>query len=57
MNNQDKIKQFLSRLEIEFPLLQAPMAGGIITPALVSSVANAGCLGSLASGYLNSAQL
>ncbi|OGT31844.1 MAG: hypothetical protein A3E87_02620 [Gammaproteobacteria bacterium RIFCSPHIGHO2_12_FULL_35_23] len=57
MNNQDKIKQFLSRLEIEFPLLQAPMAGGIITPALVSSVANAGCLGSLASGYLNAAQL
>ena len=34
-------------------IIQAPMAGGITTPALVSVVSNAGGLGSFAAGYLS----
>ena len=33
------------------PLIQAPMAGGITTPALVSAVANAGAVGSFGFAY------
>lgn len=40
------------RLPIRFPIIQAPMAGGITTPELVAAVSNAGGLGSLAAGYL-----
>lgn len=40
------------RLHIRYPLIQAPMAGGITTPQLVAAVSNAGGLGSLAAGYL-----
>jgi hypothetical protein len=35
-------------LGIQYPILQAPMAGGWTTPALVSEVSNAGGLGMLA---------
>ncbi|HWG85392.1 MAG TPA: nitronate monooxygenase, partial [Deinococcales bacterium] len=43
----------LSRLlGCEFPLVQAPMAGGTSTPALAAAVSEAGGLGSLACGYL-----
>ena len=35
-------------LDIRYPILQAPMAGGWTTPALVSEVSNAGGLGMLA---------
>jgi nitronate monooxygenase len=38
-------------LKISLPIIQAPMAGGISTPALVAAVSNAGGLGSLAVGY------
>jgi nitronate monooxygenase len=41
------------RIGIEFPLIQAPMAGGITTPELVAAVSNAGALGSLGAAYLN----
>jgi nitronate monooxygenase len=34
------------------PVIQAPMAGGAVTPRLAAAVSNAGGLGSLASGYL-----
>lgn len=44
---------FTRRLGIEWPLLQAPMAGGISTPALAAAVTNAGGLGSLAVGSLS----
>ena len=37
-----------SRLGIAHPVIQAPMAGGWTTPALVAAVANAGGLGNLA---------
>src|SRR3546814_12006413 len=40
-----------SRLGIEHPLIQAPMAGST-SPALVAAVSNAGALGSLGAGYL-----
>lgn len=39
-------------LGIEHPVIQAPMAGGPTTPALVAAVSNAGGLGSLGAGYL-----
>lgn len=39
-------------LEIDHPVVQAPMAGGITTPSLVAAVSNAGGLGSLGAGYM-----
>ncbi|HUS24912.1 MAG TPA: nitronate monooxygenase [Candidatus Binatia bacterium] len=44
-------------LGIRFPLLQAPMAGGWTTPALVAAVSNAGGYGQLAAAGLSRAQL
>ncbi len=41
-----------SKLNIKFPIIQAPMAGGITTPELVAAVSNAGCLGSLGAAYM-----
>ncbi len=38
-------------LNIEHPIVQAPMAGGATTPGLVAAVSNAGGLGSLGAGY------
>jgi nitronate monooxygenase len=35
-------------LKIEYPIIQAPMAGGATTPQLVATVSNSGALGSLA---------
>ncbi|MGB5065615.1 MAG: nitronate monooxygenase [Candidatus Competibacter sp.] len=40
------------RLDIRYPIIQAPMAGGPGTPQLAAAVSNAGGLGSLAGGYL-----
>ena len=42
----------LRRLGIEHPVVQAPMAGGPSSPALVAAVSGAGALGSWAGGYL-----
>lgn len=39
-------------LGIKYPVIQAPMAGGIITPEFVSQVSGFGMLGSIPSGYL-----
>lgn len=39
-------------LGIEYPIIQAPMAGGPTTPELVAAVSNAGALGSIGGGYL-----
>jgi nitronate monooxygenase len=38
-------------LGIELPLIQAPMAGGVSTPALVAAVSQAGALGSFGFAY------
>src|SRR5699024_7027348 len=35
-----------------YPLIQAPMAGGPTTPALVAAVSNAGAIGSIGAGYM-----
>ncbi len=42
----------LRRLGVPHPIIQAPMAGGPSTPALVAAVSSAGALGSFAGGYL-----
>ncbi|AZY48308.1 nitronate monooxygenase [Bordetella avium] len=43
---------FLSRLGLQWPIIQAPMAG-VSTPALAAAVSNAGALGSLGLGASN----
>ncbi|MCJ8008329.1 NAD(P)H-dependent flavin oxidoreductase [Lederbergia wuyishanensis] len=43
-------------LNIDYPIIQAPMAGGISTTALVSSVSNYGGLGMIGAGYMNAIQ-
>jgi nitronate monooxygenase len=47
----------LSRLGIVHPIVQAPMAGGWTTPALVAAVAEAGGLGNLAGARLTALEL
>lgn len=42
---------------IQYPIIQAPMAGGSSTPELVAAVGNAGGLGSIGAGYLSPVQL
>lgn len=39
-------------LDIQLPIIQAPMAGGATTVELVANVSNAGGLGSLGAGYM-----
>ncbi|WP_042162464.1 NAD(P)H-dependent flavin oxidoreductase [Paenibacillus gorillae] len=48
---------FTRRLKIQFPIIQAPMAGGPTTPELVAEVSNAGGLGSLGAAYLTPEKL
>jgi len=49
--------QLTKILQIKYPLIQAPMAGGATTPELVAAVSNNGGLGSLGAAYLNPDQL
>ncbi|WP_257350744.1 NAD(P)H-dependent flavin oxidoreductase [Pseudalkalibacillus decolorationis] len=44
-------------LGIEYPIIQAGMAGGVTTAALVSEVSNAGGLGMIGAGYMKPEQL
>jgi nitronate monooxygenase len=44
---------FCSKFNLEFPIIQAPMAGGPTTPELVAAVSSAGALGSIGGGYLS----
>jgi nitronate monooxygenase len=39
-------------LNIEYPIIQAPMAGGITTSKLVAAVSNSGGLGMIGAGYM-----
>jgi nitronate monooxygenase len=48
---------FVARLDLKGPIIQAPMAGGATTPELVAAVSNAGALGSLGGAYLTPAEL
>ncbi len=40
------------RIGVEYPVFQAPMAGGPSTPELTAAVSNAGGLGSMGAGYV-----
>lgn len=44
-------------LKINFPIIQAPMAGGATTPELIAAVSNAGGLGSLGAGYMTANEI
>lgn len=44
-------------LNIQYPIIQAPMAGGVTSSELVAAVSNAGGLGMIGAGYLTSSQL
>lgn len=49
MHEETMSNPLLSLLDIDYPLIQAPMAG-VSTPALAAAVSNAGALGSLGLG-------
>ena len=49
--------EFLRRLGIEHPIIQAPMSGGVTTPELVAAACNAGGLGSFGAAYLTPEQI
>src|SRR5436305_4135772 len=51
------MNDFLTRLGIRYPIIQAPMGGGPSTPELAAAVSNAGGLGSLAAAYLTPDQI
>ncbi len=42
----------LKFFDLNVPIIQAPMAGGITSPELVAAVSNAGALGSMGAGYM-----
>ncbi|MEK3980991.1 nitronate monooxygenase [Psychrobacillus sp. FSL K6-2836] len=44
-------------LKIDYPIIQAPMAGGITTSKLVAAVSNNGALGMIGAGYMSPIQL
>ncbi|WP_040203484.1 NAD(P)H-dependent flavin oxidoreductase [Neobacillus jeddahensis] len=44
-------------LHIEYPIVQAPMAGGVTTAELVAQVSNSGCLGMVGAGYMTPIQI
>ena len=45
------------RLGLGHPIIQAPLAGGGDTPALVAAVGNAGAIGFIGASYLTPAQI
>lgn len=45
------------QLLIDYPIFQAPMAGGITTASLVSGVSNCGGLGNIGAGYLQADEI
>ncbi len=49
--------RLLQRLAIRYPIIQAPMAGGGDTPALVAAVSAAGGLGCIGAAYLTPEQI
>jgi len=52
-----KTNQLTNKLGVQYPIIQAPMAGGASSVELVASVSNAGGLGSLGAGYLSAPAL
>lgn len=51
------VSPLLQRLGIERPIVQAPMAGGPVTPELAAAVSNAGGMGSLGCAYLGADEI
>lgn len=51
---KNKMKELL---KIEYPIIQAPMAGGITTSKLVAEVSNSGGLGMIGAGYMTPRQI
>ncbi|MEH7225944.1 nitronate monooxygenase [Bacillus sp. JJ1566] len=51
---QNEVTTFL---KIEYPIIQAPMAGGVTTSELVAAVSNSGGLGMIGAGYMTPTQL
>src|SRR5260370_7510802 len=47
----------MRRLQLSHPIIQAPLAGGGDTPALVASVCNAGAIGFIGGAYLTPEQI
>lgn len=45
------------RLQMERPIIQAPMAGGVTTSSLVTAVSHAGGLGMIGAGYMHPDQV
>ncbi|QHS23188.1 nitronate monooxygenase [Virgibacillus sp. MSP4-1] len=54
MNLKTKVTE---RLRIQYPVIQAPMAGGITTSELVAEVSNTGGLGMIGAGYMTPDQV
>jgi len=53
----DRVKVLTKQLGIDYPIIQAPMAGGPSTPELAAAVSNSRALGSLGVGYLSPEQI
>ncbi|MCM3691396.1 NAD(P)H-dependent flavin oxidoreductase [Neobacillus niacini] len=52
------IKNIMTELlKIEFPIIQAPMAGGVTTSKFVTEVSNSGGLGMIGAGYMSPNQV
>lgn len=51
------MNQLLEKLQIDNPVIQAGMAGGITTPEMVAAVAESGALGTIGAGYMNAPAL
>jgi nitronate monooxygenase len=51
------LQSLATQLQIAYPIIQAPMAGGISTPELVSAVSEAGALGFIGGAYLSADQI
>lgn len=49
--------ELTDRLGLEFPIIQAPMAGGVTTSQLVAAVSNKGALGMIGAGYMSASGL
>jgi nitronate monooxygenase len=50
-------RNFVQRLQLQHPIIQAPLAGGGDTPELVAAVSNAGGLGFIGAAYLDPKQI
>jgi nitronate monooxygenase len=50
--NSSRNKLFNDNREAKFPIIQAPMAGGILSAETIAKIANSGFFVNIASGYL-----